>query len=161
MTRTKWILSIFLLALLIGSGAVLFFENLYIDQGTPVPGGTATIVLPHGHTIYAEVADDFFSKRIGLSGHEGLDDYSGMLFLYEEKALYTYWMKGMSFPIDIIWLDGSVIVGFSENLPTEEPPTTIYAPPLPVDRVLEVQAGFVEKNGLLVGDRLDIQLPTK
>lgn len=67
-----------------------------------------------------------------------------------------FWMWGMLFPIDLIWISGKRIVGWEENL---KPPNSKlhlffpyflkrYHPPEPVDAVLEVEAGFCQKKGL-------------
>ena len=46
----------------------------------------------------------------GLSGYAGLPEDAGMLFVFPEPIQPTFWMKGMLFAIDIIWIrDGTVV----------------------------------------------------
>lgn len=76
-----------------------------------------------------------------------------MLFVYQDDVKPTFWMKGMRFPIDIIWLDKNLtIVGFEKDvIPSTFPET--FSPPETIRYVLEVNAGFVDKHQLKIGDR--------
>jgi uncharacterized membrane protein (UPF0127 family) len=85
----------------------------------------------------------------------------GMLFLFDTPGSYGFWMKDMQFPIDILWIRGWRLVGFTEEVPTEpgKPPSelSIYYPPEEVDRVLEVNAGVSKRFGFKEGDRVVLQ----
>lgn len=116
------------------------------------------VVFPNGSVVGVEIADSNAERIRGLSRRAGLASGRGMLFVHEESAVQSYWMKGMAFPIDIIWINGDEIVGFVEGAQPEEPPLTIYTSPESVDKVLEVSSGFVAENGLKIGDILDIEL---
>ncbi|KKR67081.1 MAG: hypothetical protein UU08_C0028G0013, partial [Candidatus Uhrbacteria bacterium GW2011_GWE2_40_58] len=113
-----------------------------------------------GPEVTASVADDLREMKQGLAGVKELSDNEGMLFVYKEtQEEVNYWMKGMVIPIDIIWINENRVVGVIENIPVEfTEPLTIYTSSVPVDRVLEVRAGFAKKYGVKIGDRLDIQL---
>lgn len=138
----KWI---FLCLLFLGAGCT--------TQSQPI------VVLPNGTVVGVEIADSDAERIRGLSGRAGLPSGRGMLFLHEESAVQSYWMKDMAFSIDIIWIDGDEVVGFAQDTQPEEPPLTIYTSPSPVDKVLEVSSGFVAQNDLKIGDILDIELP--
>ncbi|KKR56408.1 MAG: hypothetical protein UT94_C0038G0013, partial [Candidatus Uhrbacteria bacterium GW2011_GWF2_40_263] len=99
-----------------------------------------------GPEVTASVADDLREMKQGLAGVKELSDKEGMLFVYQEKQEEpSYWMKGMMIPIDIIWIDENKIVGVIENIPVEsDEPLTVYTSSVPVDRVLEVRAGFAK-----------------
>ena len=75
-------------------------------------------------------------------------------------------MWGMRFSIDLIWIAGRRIVGWEENLP---PPKSMghlffpwflrhYRPPEPVDMVLEVKAGFCQRQGLDKSAEMEIEV---
>ncbi|MBI4714059.1 DUF192 domain-containing protein [Candidatus Uhrbacteria bacterium] len=113
------------------------------------------ITFPDGFQLSPLFADNEFEFKLGLSGQK---EPISMLFLFENETLVPFWMKGMFFPIDIIWLDNQTIVGFETDVQVENPPMTIYRPPTPVDSVLEVPAGFVKAHNLGIGDQLDIDL---
>lgn len=77
-----------------------------------------------------------------------------MLFVFPEARVQHFWMKGMKFPLDIIWIKGGKIVGVEEGA---QPTAGLAAPaifqsPLPVDMVLEVLAGEFNRLRLKPGD---------
>src|SRR4051812_21812815 len=49
-------------------------------------------------------------KVKGLSGRKSIKDNEGMLFVFDKKDKYPFWMKGMQFPIDIIYIDDNRVV---------------------------------------------------
>lgn len=112
--------------------------------------------------IYVEIADTEQSRSQGLSGRKSLAENSGVLFVFPSPGIYEFWMKDMNFPLDFIWIKNGKIVEITENvLPpaqTEGKPGVIR-PFFSVDRVLEVNAGFVSKNNLKVGDTVVLNSP--
>lgn len=118
-------------------------------------GNLAELVVGE-HAFLVESADTPILRSKGLSGRENLAENRGMLFTFDMPGVYSFWMKGMKFPLDIIWIKGERIIGFSENIsPDNSRPSIIYNPPDVVDKVLEINAGLVEKFGIKVGDRID------
>jgi uncharacterized membrane protein (UPF0127 family) len=118
----------------------------------------ALITLPNASVVYVDVADSEKERVQGLSGRTSLGTFEGMLFLYEDLVTPNYWMPDMHFPIDLIWMVDGQILGFSEQAEPEDPPVTYYTPEKPINQVLEVNAGFVQENQLVVGEILDIEL---
>lgn len=93
----------------------------------------------------------------GLSYRDSLDEDSGMLFLFKNRALQNFWMQGMRFPLDFVWIDGDKVVDITEDVQAPKGLSEhlrIYSPRVEVNKVLEVNSGFVAKNGIKVGDRL-------
>jgi hypothetical protein len=77
----------------------------------------------------------------GLSGRESLD-VDGMLFVFDESVIRTFWMKDMRFAIDIIWLNDGKVIGVENDVQPPEPGTPDSqlerrTSPGPVDMVLE------------------------
>lgn len=133
---------------------LFFFGMIFLVQQS-VPS-ESVIRFPNGDEILVNVARTKKQQTRGLSGRDSLPENEGLLFVHEKVDYQSYWMKEMLFPIDIIWIKNNQIVGFVENAQPQEPPLTIYTSPVPVDKVLEVNAGFVEENAINVGDILDI-----
>jgi len=120
------------------------------------------VITINEHSFSVEIADSASKQMRGLSGREKLNENEGMLFVFKDSSIKTFWMKGMKFPIDIIWIKEGRIMEFSENLP---PPKNILnafiesvAPSVPIDSVLEVASGTVEKLGIKAGDKISINL---
>src|SRR5690349_12410618 len=99
------------------------------------PLGTKATI--NNHVIHLELAITDSEKEKGLGFRDQLDKNSGMLFVYQTKGQYGYWMKGMRFPLDFIWIDGNRIVDLSHNIPApandQEHPVEL-APRAPVDK---------------------------
>ncbi len=114
-----------------------------------------------GHALQVQVADNNYRHFKGLSGRKTLDPYDGMLFIFPYAGQYTFVMRGMKFPLDIIWLDKGVIVDIAPNLPPEdgvpEDQLKRYIPRLPASMVLEVKAGWAAEKGVKIGDTLDVR----
>jgi uncharacterized protein len=109
-----------------------------------------------GVPLTVELAYQPADTSRGLGYRAGLAPGTGMLFLFPEPAPRSFWMKGMQFCIDIIWIEHGAIQGAAESVCPEPPGTadadlTSYASPVPVSYVLEVPAGWLDANGLSVG----------
>jgi len=104
-----------------------------------------------------EVADTAGKKIRGLSGRESLGEREGMIFIYSKPGRPGFWMKGMEFPIDIVWIKEEKVVGITENMAPESFwKGKIFYPPETADMVLEIKAGEVEKSGIKIGDEVKI-----
>jgi uncharacterized protein len=111
----------------------------------------------NGQTYQVEIVSTIEAQARGLSGRERLEKNSGMLFVYSEPASQAFWMKGMKFPIDIIWIKEQKIVGITENAPVDSNLIPkIYNSPGKVDLVLEVAAGTAAATGIKVGDAVKV-----
>lgn len=119
------------------------------------------VFLPGGQKIIAELAVSPEERQRGLMFREGLAEDEGMLFIFEEDGIYSFWMKNMKFSIDIIWLDRNKrIVHIEEKVPPcLREPCPSYTPSLPARFVLELKAGSVQNYSLKIFDQLEFVLP--
>jgi len=118
--------------------------------------GSASSTLQIGSRAYAvEIADTMMNQAQGLSGRPSLAEGAGMLFVFKSATNQAFWMHGMEFPLDFVWISGGKVIGTTENVPADS--KSIYAPPAPADRVLEVNAGTVAKDGIKVGDVVELK----
>ena len=107
--------------------------------------------------IEAKVVTSPSDRKKGLSGLDSLPLNQGMLFVFENKGPYGFWMKDMKFAIDIIWLDeNKKVVDFVTNAPAQpgksDRDLTLYKPRADAKYVLEVNAGLSSLNNIQVGD---------
>lgn len=104
--------------------------------------------------VSVTLAETPAERTRGLSGREALPENEGMLFLFDNTDYHAFWMKDMRFPIDIIWIDANrVIADIAKNISPESFPASLV--PSRVARyVLEVNAGFVDRNGIAIGDEV-------
>ena len=108
-----------------------------------------------GQRVAVEIADTPEEQALGLGDRDELAWGHGMYFPYEQPAFYAFWMKGMRFPIDIVWILDGHIIQIDSNVPFEPGGNgpTMRTKSL-VDGVLEVPAGYAAALGWRGGDRL-------
>lgn len=114
----------------------------------------------NGSEIKLLIADDEKSRMVGLSNRRSLKEDTGMLFVFEEKDTYGFWMKNMNFPLDIIYLDGNKVVDIKKNVqPADEnnPNPEVYTPKAPADKVLEVVAGVSDSLQIIEGSEFTFE----
>ena len=61
-----------------------------------------------GVVVSVEVSQSDVELSTGLMFREGLSPGSGMLFVFDSEGEYGFWMKNVSFPLDIVWLDSNL-----------------------------------------------------
>ncbi len=105
----------------------------------------------------ADVADSIWKRITGLSGREPKENGNKMFFIFPDKARRIFWMRGMKFSIDIIWISGDEIIGIEESVPVESGfSLKKYSSPSAVDRVLELPAGYCKQYKISIGDKIII-----
>lgn len=101
--------------------------------------------------IFVEIADSPEERMLGLSGREYLAKDHGLFFIFEEPGQHGFWMKDMSFAIDIVWIDESWhIVSLDRGVGPETFPQIFY-PSEAVKYVLELPAGEIDENRIDIG----------
>ena len=117
-------------------------------------------IIVGGVPLTVELAYQPADLQRGLGYRDGLAQGTGMLFLFEGPAPRSFWMRGMQFCIDIVWIETGVIQGAAESVCPEPAGTAdadlpSYASPAPVTYVLEVPAGWLNAYGLGAGTPVD------
>lgn len=111
--------------------------------------------------IDAEIARTVDERALGLGGRDEMARDAGMLFVYREEQVPGFWMHGMRFPLDFVWISSAGrVVDLTENVPrpsagTPDTELDFYRPGAPVQFVLEVNAGVVSENGIEIGDEVN------
>ena len=81
-----------------------------------------------------------------------------MLFIFDGDQHLGFWMYGMNFPLDIVWIDSNCRVIYAtlnaeEPVPGESPDNLPrFSPLAPARFVLEINAGEFQAADLSVGD---------
>lgn len=143
--------------LILGLTVVIFFSILIFSL--IIGKNQKTEVSINNETFKVKVAETDEEKQIGLSKTNKLGDNQGMLFVFSKPDYYSFWMKEMKFPIDIIYIRGNKVVTIITNAqaPTEENTNLqIYQPKDASDKVLEINAGLAEKYNIKEGSTINI-----
>ena len=141
-----------------------------VPTSTPTPAPTATPsgypqaeVTVEGFTFLVDVADTWERRGLGLGGRDEMAREVGMWFDMGGTREATFWMRGMRFPIDIVWIaDDLVVTGVAERLPFPEPGTPdsalpLYSSGVPIRYVLEINAGLAEELGIGEGSAVSFE----
>ena len=126
----------------------LIITSVFITIFLNVPLLENKICFENKVCIPIEVMDNPLSRQFGLMYRNSLE--GGMLFVFDHTDEYSFWMKNVRFPIDMILLDeNETILNIIENVqPCYQEPCPVYTSK--ARYVLEVNAGFSEKNRLKI-----------
>lgn len=143
---------------IVAVGIFLQKSSTFNPKVTPTPTGISSPSVTIGSKeIDVTLARTPQDREKGLGGVSTLDSESGMLFVFEKpENPQVFWMKGMLIPIDIIWIRDGKIVKIDKNVPvpaqnTPDNKLKTYSAGQIVDYVLEVNAGFSDKNSIKTG----------
>lgn len=102
--------------------------------------------------VEASIANTTATRTKGLSDTPHLPALVVKLFVFDTSEEWSFWMKDMNYPIDIIWVDatGSIVFIEEEVSPASYPMS--FLPNKPAKYVVETAAGFVAEHGIIVGD---------
>ncbi|MBA3377595.1 MAG: DUF192 domain-containing protein [Chloroflexia bacterium] len=162
--RTIVIVFLMLIGLLAPAGATVQREQLP-PWREPLPAARPMAEITVGDvsvTVELALSDD--DQALGLGFRNGLEPDRGMLFVFEEPAERSFWMRGMRFCIDIIWIANGDIVGAAEGAcpdpeGTDDADREHYLSGEPVTHVLEMPAGWMADNGFGPGTPVEIPEP--
>lgn len=122
--------------------------SLNTSPGTVVVNGTELSVLVAKHAL---------AQKKGLGGYseESLAPYAGMLFVFSDSEVRTFWMKGMKMDLDVLWIGSGRILAIDRNVQApysrSDEPGRMTSSPLSVNAVLELPAGIAEEYGFVEG----------
>ena len=106
--------------------------------------------------LKVDLVSSKIDREMGLSNRSGMCSDCGMLFIFEKRGIYPFWMKDMKFYIDIIWIDGNQIVKIEKDISYEGGREKLMNPKVMADKVLEINSGKSDEFGLKVGDLLEM-----
>lgn len=133
-------------------GASLAFGWLLLACRAGVPGARLeTLPLVVGNErISAEIAWSNRDREEGLMHRESMPEDHGMLFIFAEEKVLTFWMKDTPLPLSIAFADAS---GHIVHIADMEPESrAIVSSGVPARYALEMNRGWFERHGVYTGD---------
>ncbi len=105
--------------------------------------------------FFVAVADTEYKKIYGLMNLSKLPQDYGMLFPFSKSQMITMWMKNTQIPLDMIFIDKNHLI---VTIRTHAVPYSLdlISSEKEVKKVLEINAGLVEKLGIKVGQKVEI-----
>lgn len=122
------------------------------------PAPVRTVVISVGAVRFVgEIADTPEARTLGLSFRDSMQPGEAMWFDFGASLQTAFWMRGMRFPLDIVWVDEDLrVVHVTANAPPPAPGTPesalpLYRPGAPVRYVLEINAGLAASYSIVPG----------
>ena len=170
----RWLIPIMLVMVVLLAAAIAAFAQTEQSPGeipaatgtdTPQPDTSqvetaqlpvVTIVNSRGERIpvQVEIADTPEERQTGLMGRSALAEEAGMLFVFDQEQILSFWMKNTLIPLSIAYIDAEGrIVDIQDMQPLDE---TKHPSAEPARYALEVNQGFFEGRGVAVGDVVEL-----
>lgn len=113
-----------------------------------------------GKTFKVEIADTAEKQALGLMFRDSMPDDEGMIFIFPNESLRSFWMKNTRIPLDIMYFDKDLKM---VSISADTPPCRVsrcpsYPSAGPAMYVLELNAGKASELGVGPGDELIIRL---
>ncbi len=158
-------MTVALLVLIVASGATpgVAQGDAVPPWRTPLPEARETAEIIVGDTpLTVDLALEQDEQSLGLGYRNGLEPGTGMLFVFPTAEPHTFWMRGMRFCLDIVWIEAGEIAGAAESVcpdpaGTEDTDRERFSSGEPVTFVLEVPAGWLAGNGY--GEGTEVRIP--
>lgn len=124
-------------------------RNTGSSQERLPPAGHAWVIF-RSDTVLAEVARTPEARERGLMFRQEVPQGTGMLFVFPEVAIRSFWMRNTFVPLDIAFLDEHLVV---VDIQAMEPQTEdLHQSARPAMFALEVPQGWFAEKGIRVGD---------
>lgn len=100
------------------------------------------------------VARTELERYQGLSGKNELEEGKGMLFLFDDYDNHGFVMREMNFDLDFIFIHDEEVVDYKKNIQKDFSGKIFGSKKY--NKVIEVRKGWVEDEGLLIGDKVEV-----
>src|SRR5690606_17283301 len=105
-------------------------------------------------SIEIEIADNDAERMQGMMHRTSMDYDKGMLFIFNREEEQSFWMKNTKMSLDIFYINANreVVSIYKHTQPYSETPIPSLEPAL---YVVETAAGFADKFGIEVGQKIE------
>ncbi len=142
-----------------GHCAHLFILFVCTQSLLPACASSSPAVILHSHTgdpvrVQVEIASTPEKRRYGLMYRKDMPEDHGMLFLFPRDTPQSFWMKNTVLSLDIVYINSArtIVHIAAHTTPFSETPIPSGQP---AQFVLEVNAGFCERHGIVSGDQVE------
>lgn len=121
---------------------------------------THTSVNLAGHTYSMELKLDTHGRQTGMMHRKSLGKREGMLFVFPQSEVLSFWMKNCLIDLDVIYLDatGRIVQILTMEVPEPNAPLIDYSSVWPAQFAIEINAGQAKELGLKNGQKIDLDL---
>jgi uncharacterized membrane protein (UPF0127 family) len=106
--------------------------------------------------VRVEIADDTSEQMRGFMHRTALAEDRGMLFVFPDEQIRSFWMKNTLIPLSIAYIDSEGRIVDIQDMKSLDDDPPHYVSAEPARYALEVNQGFFEERGMKVGDRAEL-----
>lgn len=159
-SRVQVLVPITIAAIIVGIAGILSLPSDVKLESVEFPRGMIKL---DDVILEVQIADTDPRRARGLMFQEQLPFDQGMLLAFDSPDRRSIWMLNMQFALDVFWIDGDgKVVHIEKNIPPCK--TTVETMTCPsyqgkglgAQYVLEVTAGFVDKNNITTDSVMEI-----
>ncbi len=137
--------------------------------GSQIQTDIATITIS-GETFHLEISRDDTTRALGLMHRDEIPADGGMLFIFPDSIVRSFWMKNCLVPIDLLFLDSRGTITATHEMPVEQPrqedqsewaydnTLSHYWSNSPARFAIELKTGSIARLGLHVNERISLDL---
>ena len=154
---------------IVGAAVAYFIMNKDTNQGFTIENSAPTfkkegelsfISKDDNETLAVidiEIADNDQKTTQGLMYRSSMPQNAGMLFLMPREDIQGFWMRNTYIPLDMIFINGNkqIVTIHANTTPMNE---NSYISTAPALYVVEVNAGYCNKNSIKEGDKIDFTI---
>lgn len=124
-------------------------EYMFKKNGELTFSDTSGVLLK----IDIQIARTEFDRQLGLMFRKSMNENQGMLFIFPDNRVRSFWMRNTEIPLDIIFIDSSkTILNIAKN--TTPYSDNSYSSSAPAKYVVEVNGGFSDMHNIAQGDKI-------
>jgi uncharacterized membrane protein (UPF0127 family) len=113
-----------------------------------------------GKRFSVEIADTREKQALGMMYRDRMRPDEGMLFIFQNEAPRSFWMKNTRIPLDILYFDKDLkmVSASLDAQPCRVSRCPSYPSVVPAMYVLEIKGGTASELGVGPGDRMSVKL---
>jgi uncharacterized membrane protein (UPF0127 family) len=109
-----------------------------------------------GNKNYCLYLADTNEKRTNGLSNKTISSSEGMIFIYKQPGYRRFWMKEMSYSLDLLYLNNNRVIDYHENIAPDTYPKT-FTSSTPANKIIELKAGEIKNASIKKGDVLNFQ----
>lgn len=115
---------------------------------------SSPFVVINNETLYVEISDTAKKRELGLMFRNKLAQNLGMLFIFENERILSFWMKNTKIPLSIAFINSKkIIVDIQDMEPMTE---NEHRARFPAIYGLEANQGWFKRHNIRIGDRVSM-----
>jgi uncharacterized membrane protein (UPF0127 family) len=159
-SRVQVLVPITIAAIIVGIAGIISLPSDVKLESVEFPRGMIKL---DDVVLEVQIADTDPRRARGLMFQEQIPFDQGMLLVFDSPGRHSIWMLNMQFELDIFWIDNDgKVVHIEKNIPPcKTALETVICPSynggeIDAKYVLEVTAGFVDKNNITTNSVFEI-----